>query len=208
MSDRWQPALRKWSRHPAAVFTVAVLLLLVHCASDARRARPARSRGRSATQAREWRDALRGWRAAGDWRRRAQGRQARLSLPIRSRIPSDTAWSNSTASTRSCAAGSSVEPDDQVKRLASRADASSCQFHRYAARLAEFDGCAAGLVDEVDKRSSVRAAAQQSALDLMTEALAMEKGEEGSIETKRRNAAIRRRTRRDELRLPARLGFW
>ncbi|WBQ03811.1 phage/plasmid primase, P4 family [Kribbella sp. CA-293567] len=43
----------------------------------------------------------------------------------------------------------------------------------------------------VDKRSSVRAAAQQSALDLMSEALALPRAEEGSPEDKRRKAAIR-----------------
>ncbi|WP_405061923.1 phage/plasmid primase, P4 family [Kribbella sp. NBC_01505] len=48
-----------------------------------------------------------------------------------------------------------------------------------------------GAAWEIDKRSSVRAAAQQSAIDLMTEALAMPRDVEGSPIAKRRAAALR-----------------
>lgn len=48
-----------------------------------------------------------------------------------------------------------------------------------------------GAAWEIDKRSSVRAAAQQSAIDLMTEALRLPRGEEGSPADKRRKAALR-----------------
>jgi putative DNA primase/helicase len=48
-----------------------------------------------------------------------------------------------------------------------------------------------GAAWESDSRSSVRQAAQQSAIDLLTEAYALPQGEPGSPEDKRRNAAIR-----------------